>query len=70
MVDWYLDGAIFAAGQDWYSAVAAYNVVKTVALTISGDGYHVLKGVINGQNGASAGYTLAVTKFWFKQGSD
>ena len=71
LADWYLDGSLVVSGQDWYSAGTTRNVVKsTVSITIASDGYHVLKGTVNGQNGASGGYELRLTKMWFKQTAD
>jgi hypothetical protein len=70
IVDWYLDGVLVVTGQDWYSAGYTYNVVKTDSITVIGDGYHVLTGVINGKNGLSTDYYLQLTKIYLKQVSD
>ncbi len=71
LADWYFDGAPIVSGQDWYSGATARNVVKTSAsFTVADDGYHVLRGTVNGQNGASGGYDLLLTKMWFKQAAD
>jgi len=70
-VDWYIDDVLIASAQDWYAASAVLNTVKTVSgITISEGGWHVLKGVINGKNGSSSGYSLHLTKYWLKQASD
>lgn len=70
-VDWYLDGTLIVSGQDWYTAGTVYNVVVTVAnVVVPFDGYHVLKGSINGANVASGGYALYLTKLWWKQTAD
>ena len=67
IVDWYLDGTLIQASQDWYSASTTYNVVKTVAsVSVGASGYHVLKGVINGKNGSSSGYQLRLTGYWLQ----
>ncbi len=70
IVDWYLDGVLVVTGQDWYAAGYTYNIVKTDSITVSGDGYHVLVGVINGKNGLSTDYYLQLTKIYLKQASD
>ena len=71
LVDWYFDGAPIVSGQDWYSGATVRNVVKVSAsFTVASDGYHVLKGTVNGQNGASGGYDLKLTKMWLKQAAD
>ena len=67
-VDWTLDGAAspFMQGQDWYSASTTYNVIKSVAnVLVTGSGYHKLQGKINGQNGASTGFNLKLTAYYF-----
>lgn len=71
IVDWYLDGGLIVNGQDWYSAGTTRNVIKTASgLVIPDDGYHILKGSINGKNGASSNYFLRLNKYWFKQAAD
>jgi hypothetical protein len=71
MIDWYLDGSTFTTGQDWYSAAQTKNVVKTVSsVVIANDGYHVLKGVVNGKNASSTGFNMDLTKMWFRQAAD
>lgn len=71
LVDWSLDGVNFTTGQDWYSAGATYNVVKTVgSVVVIGDGYHVLKGTVNGKNASSSSYNLLLTKYWFSPSTD
>jgi hypothetical protein len=64
-VDWYIDGLLAVAGQDWYSGATVQNVVKTAAVAVASSGQHVLLGVINGHNGASAGYYLYLTAIAF-----
>ncbi len=71
ILDWYLDGVVFATGQDWYAGALAYNVIKTVAnVVVAFDGYHVLKGVVNGKNGSSLDYIIQLTKTWFTPAAD
>jgi hypothetical protein len=64
--DIYVDDVLVATGIDMYSASPTNNVLKTAAsVVVVGDGYHVLKGVVNGKNGSSSGYKTAITKIWF-----
>lgn len=69
-IDWYVDGAVQITGQDWYSASATYNVIKSGSITVATDGYHVLKGVINGKSGSSSSYYFSPTKFWIAPSAD
>ncbi len=69
-VDWYIDGVLVETGQDWYTASTTYNVVKTDTVTITGDGYHILKGVVNTKNASSSNYHLELTKFYFYPAAD
>ncbi|NOS66954.1 MAG: hypothetical protein HOO67_01140 [Candidatus Peribacteraceae bacterium] len=64
-IDWSIDGVPAVSGQDWYSVTGTYNVVKTATVTVTGDGYHVLKGKVNGKNPSSTAYNLLFTKMWF-----
>lgn len=67
-VDWYLDDVLAVSGQDWYDAGFVTDVEKTAVVTIPTDGYHVLKGAINGSTGG--GHTLALVKIWLTQAVD
>jgi hypothetical protein len=69
-IDWYIDNVLVLAGQDWYSAGLTYNVLKSTPLTIVGDGYHVLKGVVNGKNASSSNFFMSLTKMVIKQAND
>jgi hypothetical protein len=70
LLDWYIDGVNFATGQDWYSAGTTVNVIKSaLAITVTGTGRHVLKGVVNGKNGASSGFAVLLAKYWIKLAS-
>ncbi len=70
-IDWYLDGVLVVGGQDWYSAAQTKNVVKTASVTIAQDGYHVLKGKINGRNASNTtSWNMDLTKYWFRQAAD
>lgn len=72
IIDWYIDTVIIAAltGQDWYVASPAFNVIKTGSVTVVGDGYHVIKGVVNSKNASSSAYNIFLTKYWLAQASD
>lgn len=70
MIDWYLDGVAFTTGQDWYTASQTKDVIKTATVTIASDGYHILKGIINGKNLSSSGYNMDLTRMWFRQSAD
>lgn len=65
LVDWFLDNTPIAVGQDWYSAGTVFHVTQTVAAVSVVGSAHVLRGVITGQNPASGGYQLNLTKYWF-----
>lgn len=74
-LDWYVSdngGSFYSitTGQDWYSASSTPNVVKTASVMIAGDGYHVLKSIVNGKNASSTGFTIDLTKMWFKPSAD
>ena len=70
-IDWYIDDVLVVSGEDWYSASSTYNVVKThTSITVTGNGRHVLKGVINGKNASSSGYFYTLTKYWLKPATD
>ncbi len=67
-LDWYIDDVLVVSGQDWASG-AGYNTTKTTTgITISTNGYHVLKAIVNGRNGTD--YRIALTKVTLKQAVD
>jgi hypothetical protein len=71
ILDWYIDNVSIVTGQDWYSASGVYNVVKSNgSITVTGDGRHVLKGVVNGKNASSSGFFYTLTKYWLKPATD
>lgn len=51
---------------DWYSNPATNNTVKTVSITVVGNGKHTLKSVVNGKNVSSTHYYIFLTKLWIK----
>jgi hypothetical protein len=69
-VDVYLDGTLAFAGIDQYSAGVALDVQRIVSVTVSGNGYHVLKFVINGKNALSTNYYFSWVKCWFWMPTD
>jgi hypothetical protein len=70
IIDWYIDGVLAVSGQDWYSSPVALNITKTASVTVSGNGRHVLKGVINGKNGSASEYSWSLTKVYLVPASD
>jgi hypothetical protein len=71
--DWYVDGAAFATGQDWYHAGGnALNIVFTVTnVVVATSGWHVVKYIINGRNGGNTtGYRVPLTKLWLVPSAD
>lgn len=65
-VDWYIDNVLAVSGQDWYSASFVRNVVQTASVTVTTDGRHTLKAVVNGKHASSSDYYYALTKAWLK----
>ncbi len=62
-LDWYLDGILVLAGQDWYAAATTRNVIKTATVAVVGNGRHLLRVVANGKNGLSTGFAILLTTF-------
>lgn len=70
-MDWYVDDVLIASGEDWYYNPVTQNTLFThTGVTITGDGRHVLKGIINGKNASSSGYYANLTKYWFQPAAD
>jgi hypothetical protein len=65
MTDYYIDGVAAATGVDWYAGSSGANVEKTASVTVSTDGYHVLKVKLNRKNASSTDYVISITKIWF-----
>jgi hypothetical protein len=65
-IDWYLDGVLVAAGQDWYDAGLTFNVTLSIPITISTSGDHTISAVVNGKNAASTAFVFGFTKIWIK----
>ncbi len=58
---WKVDNVAQGTTHDWYTAGTVYDVTKTLTITVVGDGYHVIKGVMASKNGSSASYIWYVT---------
>lgn len=69
LIDWYIDNVKVVSLQDWYGATT-YNTEKTASVTVVGNGYHVLKGIVNGKNASSSGYYIQLTKMYFRPATD
>jgi hypothetical protein len=67
-VDWYVDN-VLQGTQDWYFG-SQVNEIKTLSITVVGDGWHVLKGVVNGKNAGSSNYYMVLRKFWIVPSAD
>lgn len=67
---WYLDGVAFISAQDWYNASVLWNVVKSGAMTITQDGYHVITGTCTGVNPSAIAAYISVDKCWIKKATD
>jgi hypothetical protein len=63
--DWSLNGVNQTTGQDWYSASAVYNVVKTFTMTVPYTGIHTLKSTLNGRNASASGWDFQLTAIAF-----
>lgn len=70
IVDWYVDGVIKVTGQDWYTAGIVPNVRKSNSITVTGNGQHILKGIVNGKNGSSSDFNLAIGTMDFRLATD
>jgi hypothetical protein len=58
-VDIYVDDVLQTSAQDWYAASAANNH-QSCAITVVGNGYHLLKIKVNGKNASSSDYTFNI----------
>jgi hypothetical protein len=63
IADWRIDGVLVAAGDDWHSGVQVNSVSHDFAVTIATDGWHELRGRVNGQAPGSTGFQLPLTVF-------
>ena len=71
IIDWYIDDVLVISGQDWYNSPAQRDITKTTSsITVTGNGRHVLKGIVNGKNGSSSNYGVSLTTYWLVPASD
>ena len=71
IIDWTLDGVEIVANQDWYSAALTWNVTKSVAaIAVTFDGWHVLRGTVDGKNVSSSDYYMFLTNMVFEPAAD
>lgn len=64
ILDVYIDDVLISAGIDFYDAGTLNNEINTISSVVITDGYHTFKGIVNGKNGSSSGYNIAITKIW------
>jgi hypothetical protein len=69
-VDWYIDNVKVVNQQSWYAAATSAPTYVTNPVTVVGNGYHVLKGIINGHTSPSTGYYLQLIKCFFAPSAD
>lgn len=51
---------------DWYASGLLYNVVKSGSITVLTDGQHTLTVTVNGKNGSSSDFDIALVKIWIE----
>ena len=69
-VDWYFDGLVVSAGQDWYAGSETYMTIKTFSVTLVRGGWVTVKCVVNGKNGSSSDYYTRFVKHWVRRATD
>lgn len=69
ILEWYIDD-VFQFSNDWYTGVAARNVVMSGAIVVIGNGIHIIRGKTNGKNAASSNFVAAITHMWIKPTAD
>ena len=62
-LDVYIDD-VLAGTIDFYAGSLTKNQTSTISSLTITDGYHTLKGVVNGKNASSSGYIIALTKIY------
>lgn len=70
LLDWYLDGVLIAAGDDFYTAAATNNLTFTHTVVVPTSGYHVLKGLVVGNTAPSTGFVIRITTLAFIPNAD
>jgi len=69
-IDIYIDNVVVVTALDLYNETSIYNALVSNSVTVTGNGYHILKIVVNGKNASSTNYTADLTKLWLKPSSD
>lgn len=67
ILKWFVDDSEVVSSQDWYASSVQANIIQTSDIEISGDGEHILIGVVTGKNGSSGGYYMPLTKYWLER---
>lgn len=69
IITWFIDG-VSQGTTDWYNATLVEGVVKTLSVTVVGDGYHKISGKLATKNASSTDYFAVLTKFWLAPSAD
>lgn len=69
-MDFYIDNTVVWSAVDFYDAGTIRNFETKSALITITDGWHTLKGVVNGKNASSSTYHNRMTKLWFQRDED
>jgi hypothetical protein len=64
-LDWYLDNVSIVTGQEWYANPSAYKQYSVASVTVSGNGYHKLRAVVNGKHASSTDYGMDMSWIFF-----
>ncbi len=62
-LDIYVDN-VLQGTVDFYNGTLVQSTIKTLSSLTFTSGYHTFKGKVNGKNGSSSGYTIALTKIY------
>ena len=66
LLDIYIDDVLVSSGLDFYTVGTVEAATLQVSdVVITTNGYHTLKGKVNGKNVLSSGYDIPITKIWF-----
>lgn len=60
----------FSTGNDMYSAVTVWNVIKTATITLAESALYEFKSKVNGKNASSSAYEIFLAKIWIKPNAD
>jgi len=64
-INWYIDGVLQGI-TDFYANPGLANVIKTLAVTITTTGEHVIRGIMATKNVSSTDYYCTIVQFWLK----